>query len=302
MNQPNPAPYPADTRAKGWRFELNYEQIEQSDTWDIAAEIPMAQHSLLMMWYVAWKQEPCGTLPCDEATIRAKCKLSPKSWAAMRHVLMRGWWLADDGRMYHPTVTARVLEMLEYRRKNAKRVADFKAKMREQRSGNALPTQQQQDNNDTGTGTGTGTIDVDVLPPSQAGEADEVDTAGFSPTPAGVVCKALKQAGIASVNPSNQTLLTLLDAGATLEEFIAAADKAGDKSRPFEYLLTVVQNERQRVKAMAGTLHQGAMPQKAPSAAELRVLQAVPGIAAPHLRQPQPFTEEVFDAPAKLLG
>ena len=36
------APYPAITRAKGWRFELDYEQVDQSDTWALAAEVPMA--------------------------------------------------------------------------------------------------------------------------------------------------------------------------------------------------------------------------------------------------------------------
>lgn len=150
-----PAPYPPDTRAKGWRFELDYEQIEQSDTWDIAGEIPMAQHALLMMWLVAWRQEPCGSFPSDEAVIRAKCKLPLKMWAQCREILLRGWWFADDGRLYHDTIAARVLEMLEYRAKNAKRVADFKAKQREQREGNALPTRESQSNNDTGTGTGT---------------------------------------------------------------------------------------------------------------------------------------------------
>ena len=24
-----PAPYPADTRAKGWRFEIDYEKVEE---------------------------------------------------------------------------------------------------------------------------------------------------------------------------------------------------------------------------------------------------------------------------------
>lgn len=144
---------------------------------------------------------------------------------------------------------------------------------------------------------------VDVLSPSLGGDAREVDTAGFTPTPAGVVCKALKQAGVQAVNPSNQTLLALLDAGATVDEFVSAATKAADKSRPFEYLLTVVQNERQRAKSIAGTLHQGVMPSKAPSASELRVLQAVPGIAAPHLRQSKAFTMEVVnDVTPKLLG
>lgn len=30
------APYPCDTRAKGWRFELDHERIRQSDTWALA--------------------------------------------------------------------------------------------------------------------------------------------------------------------------------------------------------------------------------------------------------------------------
>jgi len=155
MSDPRPAPYPADTRAKGWRFELDYERIEQSDTWPLAAEIPMAQHALLFMWLAAWKQEPCGSFPNDEAVIRSKCRVPPKLWAGLRDVLMRGWWLADDGRLYHPTITARVMEMLEYRRKTAERVAKHKAAMREQRAGNTLPTGESGDKNDTGTGTGT---------------------------------------------------------------------------------------------------------------------------------------------------
>ena len=155
MTSPRPAPYPADTRAKGWRFELEYERIEQSDTWAIAEEVQMAQHALLFMWLAAWKQEPCGSFPNDEAVIRTKCRVPPKLWPTLRAVLLRGWWLAEDGRLYHPTITARVLEMLEYRRKTAERVAKHKEAKRSERAGNALPTEQQQVKNDTGTGTGT---------------------------------------------------------------------------------------------------------------------------------------------------
>lgn len=122
------APYPADTRAKGWRFELDYEQIEQSDTWPLAAEIPMAQHALLMMWFVAWAQLPCGSLPNDEAVIRVKCKLPPTVWARCREVLMRGWWLASDDRLYHDTLTKRVLEMMARRRSDADRKAADRAR------------------------------------------------------------------------------------------------------------------------------------------------------------------------------
>jgi uncharacterized protein YdaU (DUF1376 family) len=121
-------PYPGDTRARGWRFELDYEQIEQSDTWDMAAEIPMAQHALLMMWLISWRQEPCGSLPNDEAVIRAKCRMPPKVWAQCRDVLMRGWWLASDGRLYHDTIAQRVLAMLDKRANDAQRAATRRAR------------------------------------------------------------------------------------------------------------------------------------------------------------------------------
>lgn len=160
MTEPRPAPYPADTRAKGWRFELDYERIEQSDTWDIAAEIPWAQHALMMMWYVAWKQTPCGSFPNDESTIRVKCKVPLKAWAQMRDVLLRGWWPGDDGRLYHDTIVARVLEMLEYRRKEAARRAGNRGKPPGvPRDNHGTPEGEHTD--DTGspdTGTGTGTI------------------------------------------------------------------------------------------------------------------------------------------------
>lgn len=124
-----PAPYPADTRAKGWRFELDYEQMEQSETWPLAAEIPMAQHALLFMWLTAWsKQVPCGSFPDDEEVIRAACRIPASTWPKLRGVLLRGWWKADDGRLYHPTLTKRVLEMRAKRRSDADRTAAKRAR------------------------------------------------------------------------------------------------------------------------------------------------------------------------------
>lgn len=123
MTDPRPAPYPADTRAKGWRFEIDTERIEQSDTWPLAAEIPMCQHALLMMWMIAWTQSPCGSFPNDEAVIRAKCRIPPAMWAKCRDVLLRGWWLADDGRLYHDTLVTRVEEMMGRRRSDSDRQA-----------------------------------------------------------------------------------------------------------------------------------------------------------------------------------
>ena len=55
-------------------------------------------------------------------------------------------------------------------------------------------------------------------PPTPQGVAGD-----FRPSPGAVVCKALKAAGIPDVNPSHPMLATLLEAGATEGEFVAAA-------------------------------------------------------------------------------
>lgn len=113
------APYPDDVRAKGWRFELDHERIRQSDTWALApAEL---RPWLLMLWMVAWEQTPCGSLPADDNLIAARIGMPAKTLAKHRAVLLRGWWQADDGRLYHPTITARVLEMCSTRDKTSTR-------------------------------------------------------------------------------------------------------------------------------------------------------------------------------------
>lgn len=114
-------PYPAETKAKGWRFDLDYEQIEQSSTWALAGA--EAKPWLLMLWFTAWKQSPCGTLPADEQVVAAMIGMSSKAWSKHRSVLMRGWVTATDGRMYHPTLTARVHEMMSKRRRESDRKA-----------------------------------------------------------------------------------------------------------------------------------------------------------------------------------
>lgn len=126
-----------------------------------------------------------------------------------------------------------------------------------------------------------------------------------APTHVGRVCMALKRAGIGDVNPGHPDLLVLLQAGATDAEFTGAAAEAVRRGKGFAYTLGIVTQQRQRAAQMATTLHQGAMPAQQPTAAEQRVLQAVPGLAAPHLR-PVPTTKsidaEVTDVTPRILG
>ncbi|MGF6697637.1 hypothetical protein OKW38_002249 [Paraburkholderia sp. MM5496-R1] len=123
---PRPTPYPPDTRAKGWRFELDYERIRQSDTWALATS--EVRPWLLMLWMTAWEQTPCGSLPADDELIAARIGMPLDQFESIKKRLMRGWWLADDGRLYHSTLTERVLEMIAHRdgerlRKAAQRAA-----------------------------------------------------------------------------------------------------------------------------------------------------------------------------------
>src|SRR5690606_26181788 len=122
-----PAPYPADTKAKGWRFELDHERIRQSDTWALAA--PELRPWLLMLWLTAWEQVPCGSLPDNDELIAVRIGMPLDMFAANKDRLLRGWWRADDGRLYHKVLTERVLDMLAVKDKERQRKADYRARM-----------------------------------------------------------------------------------------------------------------------------------------------------------------------------
>ena len=76
----------------------------------------------------------------------------------------------------------------------------------------------------------------------------------------GDVCKAMKRQGIGDVSPGNQTLKTLIDAGATLAEFTGASAKAVEGGKGFAYALGIVKRDREQAAALVGKLHRGELP------------------------------------------
>lgn len=75
----------------------------------------------------------------------------------------------------------------------------------------------------------------------------------------GSCCKALISQGVTGCNPHHPTLLALLQAGATEEEFVQAARNAIARGKPsFPYVLGTV--KRQREEAAKLVLHHGRMP------------------------------------------
>lgn len=169
-------PYPADTRAKGYRLELDYERIMQSDTWALASK--RQQPFLLMLWFVAWQQTPCGTLPDDDELIAVRIGIDADEFRQNSSILMRGWVKSGDGRLYHPVVTELVIEMLERKGKEAKRKADYRARLR----GLDVPavshgtttglTRDSTGSDDTGTSTGT-KISKQPRSPSESESVDD---------------------------------------------------------------------------------------------------------------------------------
>lgn len=299
------APYPADTKAKGWRFELDLEQVMQSDTWALAA--PDERPWLFMLWATAWQQTPCGSMPSDPKLICARLGMSAKQFAKSSEILLRGWWLADDGRLYHDTIANRVQDMLGRKNGERNRKAEYRAKkeaeeklrdanaqtrdtesvpymshgtdMGQTRDGDVFQAVSR-GTDDTGTGTGTG-LD------SSSSNTHGACVCEFTP---GQACKAMKQAGVADVNPGNQTLKALVDAGATLDEFTGAAAKAAQGGKGFAYALGIVKRDREQAAAMAGKLHHGELP--AAETAYQRSMRERMTEAAPMFARPAP------DAPA----
>jgi hypothetical protein len=124
-------PYPA-VEAKGWKFEIDHDVIEQSDTWALTPQ--NLRPWLLMLWLQAWRQSPCGSLPNSDAVIAARIGMSLTEFIDNRDSLMRGWCECTDGRLYHQHITKLVFDMVAKRVKDSERVKAYRKKLIEKQS------------------------------------------------------------------------------------------------------------------------------------------------------------------------
>jgi len=207
-------PYPADTRAKGYRFELDYERIVQSDTWALASMRQRQQ--LLMFWFVAWQQTPCGSMPDSDELIAVRIGLDAEEFERSRAILLRGWERAGDGRLYHPVVSEMVLEMLARKSREANRKAAYREKMKAENvpdlsrgTGNGQ-TRDSTGSDDTGTGTGTGTSKRQPTCSPSASESADDGFADFWKQYPKKAAKPAAEKAWRKINPSNQLLADLM--------------------------------------------------------------------------------------------
>lgn len=120
---PDP-PYPASTKANGFRVEFDIRRIKQSKTWLLAR--PEVRNALLRLWVEVWESVPCGSLDDDDELIAARLEVSDEWLRGHRQQLMRGWYKCSDGRLYHQYISDLVLAMLGRREMGAQRQAKFR--------------------------------------------------------------------------------------------------------------------------------------------------------------------------------
>jgi hypothetical protein len=124
-----PPPYPSKTKAGGFKFEVDCERMLQSDTFAIA--MPRLRPLLVYLWIESWMQVPAGSLPDNDAVIAARIGMPLPEFEASKDILMRGWWKASDGRLYHPVVTEQVNGMIERKGRKAANQAAYRQRKEE---------------------------------------------------------------------------------------------------------------------------------------------------------------------------
>ena len=72
----------------------------------------------------------------------------------------------------------------------------------------------------------------------------------------------IRQAGMAALDPGYPSFRALVDAGATVEEFLGFVPEALQKDQPFRWLIGAVSGERKRAARLATSLHRGPMPNR----------------------------------------
>jgi len=120
-----PAPYPPTSFAGNAGLLVEVARALGSDTWAKASDDE--RHWLWSIWLLSWVQVPMGSWQDDDEVIARKIGVSLARFRKSRHVLMRGWKNHDDGRLYHPVITEKVLALLKGREKER----DYRRKRRE---------------------------------------------------------------------------------------------------------------------------------------------------------------------------
>jgi len=113
-------PYPTDTKANGWKPELDLERLFSSDSWTLAED--EERPWLLRIWVEAWRSVPVGSMPSEHRLFARRIGCRTAFLEAHGEILLRGWTLHNDGLLYHRHITGMVEQMLTTRLSSRARV------------------------------------------------------------------------------------------------------------------------------------------------------------------------------------
>lgn len=310
------------------------DQAKKTDAWmplwigDYLADtmsLNTAQHGAYLLLLVAyWRNK--GPLQDDDEDLATTVRATPAEWKKLRPKMLK-FFDAEDGMWVHNRADKELQRAGLFAKKAHDRAVKAAAARWGSKDGKPPPEAPPQEmlgactedassiaqavlnrcptpSPSPGIGIHTD-VAKEVIPPHSPPQGGVLSGG----TSAGQVCMAMKAEGIADVNPGHQTLLTLLQAGATTAEFTGAAREAARKTKGFAYALAIVANERKQAAELKSQVHHGPMPAPPPppeSAYARKMRETAEGLAPGIARRrpsppaPTPLTVdmETTDVPA----
>ncbi len=236
---------------------------------DLASnESPEACWAAVLLWAASWHQVPAASIPNDDKWLAQQTGYGRivKEWMKVRAGALRGWIECTDGRLYHPVVVEKALDAWDAKRKQRWKTECARIKKHNDRheTSHPIPSYEEwvslgcpaghplfvpRDNptcpdhvpsKTSSKGEGEGQRQGDT---AKAVGSSGSESADARPTP-GDVCKAMKAAGMASVNPSSPKLVNAINAGLTLAELGQAAMDSVAIGKGFAYAIAMAEGRR----------------------------------------------------------
>jgi uncharacterized protein YdaU (DUF1376 family) len=229
---------------------LHYYNFNIADYRADTAHLSLIEHGIyrqLIDWYYL-DEKP---IPKETQVVMRRLRLGSDELHYLENVL-QDFFLKTDTGYFHSRIEQ---ELEHYRTQFAKNRVNGQLGGRPKKPVNTpLKTQVVLDDNHMATQTEPKiTLTNNQEPITNNQEPLSIEDRGVTPT--GRICKKIAEIGIIDINQSNPTFLTLIESGASDDEFVYAARTAKKNGKGFNYILAIVKNAREEAKKL--DLHQG---------------------------------------------
>ena len=101
-----------DVRHLTW-MRLDIVRLLNSTTWIKARRTGYARGAMVCLWARAWQQVPAGSLPNDNELLQEFAELHQEQFIELRPLVLSGFVLCSDNRLYHPVLVEFAKQALE---------------------------------------------------------------------------------------------------------------------------------------------------------------------------------------------